>query len=599
MKHTNKILFTSTLMLTAFASMAPTVVSAKEQPPVQQEDLQEDALSDTTLLPSETEETTLTEEGTPEEVTEEVVEQEVVEEAEKEEIPETLHNPVVETLSVPASKEPDASKNIEQPMLATFSLSVASTPQSDTVTVQAGDTLNKIAARTHTTVDQLVKWNNIANKNIIRVGQTLVLHPKDNHAGTQEPTVPAPKEDLDIKKNLTQQEFIDIVAPVAKEVAKANNLYASVMIAQASLESGFGKSTLSSEPNYNMFGIKGEYQGESVGMYTNEYENGKWIRIVQDFKKYPNFQASFEDNAKLLRNGLTWNKNFYSGTWIENTKSFQDATLWLQGRYATDPAYANKLNNIIQSLNLTQFDAIKAIAEKEPEKKPVVKLEVKPVTAPTPTPTPKPVAKPVSTASSSTQSASYTIKRGDTLSHIARQYKTTVANLKQWNGLKSDLIFVGQKLIVSKASQTPKPAPAPVKTVTPASTQSKADTNKVVTKSVTYTIKRGDTLSKIAREFKTTVSALKSLNNLRSDLIFVGQKLQVTKATTQKNSKPVAPSSSAKTATPAPSKQTYKIKSGDTLSHIARQYKTTVANLKKLNNLKSDLIFVNQTIRVK
>ena len=597
MKHTNKILFTSTLMLTAFASMAPTVVSAEEQPPVQPEDIQEDALSDTTLLPSETEETTLTEEGTPEEVTEEVVEQEVVEEAEKEEIPETLHNPVVETLSVPASKEPDASKNIEQPMLATFSLSVASTPQSDTVTVQAGDTLNKIAARTHTTVDQLVKWNNIANKNIIRVGQTLVLHPKDNHAGTQEPTVPAPKEDLDIKKNLTQQEFIDIVAPVAKEVAKANNLYASVMIAQASLESGFGKSTLSSEPNYNMFGIKGEYQGESVGMYTNEYENGKWIRIVQDFKKYPNFQASFEDNAKLLRNGLTWNKNFYSGTWIENTKSFQDATLWLQGRYATDPAYANKLNNIIQSLNLTQFDAIKAIAEKEPEKKPVVKLEVKPVTAPTATP--KPVAKPVSTASSSTQSASYTIKRGDTLSHIARQYKTTVANLKQWNGLKSDLIFVGQKLIVSKASQTPKPAPAPVKTVTPASTQSKADTNKVVTKSVTYTIKRGDTLSKIAREFKTTVSALKSLNNLRSDLIFVGQKLQVTKATTQKNSKPVAPSSSAKTATPAPSKQTYKIKSGDTLSHIARQYKTTVANLKKLNNLKSDLIFVNQTIRVK
>jgi flagellum-specific peptidoglycan hydrolase FlgJ len=57
----------------------------------------------------------------------------------------------------------------------------------------------------------------------------------------------------------TQQAFINQIAPSAKTLASANNLYASVMIAQAIVESGWGSSTLSKAPNYNLFGIKGTY----------------------------------------------------------------------------------------------------------------------------------------------------------------------------------------------------------------------------------------------------------------------------------------------------------------------------------------------------
>src|SRR5699024_271436 len=155
--------------------------------------------------------------------------------------------------------------------------------------------------------------------------------------------------------------------------------------------------------------------------------------------------------------------------------------------------------------------------------------------------------------------ATYTVKGGDTLSHIARQYKTSVSELKKLNHLKSDLICVGQKLKVKGSSSSSKPT-----TPTPST-------------AATYTIKGAGTLSHIARQYKTSVSELKKLNHLKSDLIFVGQKLKV------KGS-----SSSSKPTTPTPSTAaTYTVKGGDTLSHIARQYKTSVSELKKLNHLKS------------
>lgn len=73
--------------------------------------------------------------------------------------------------------------------------------------------------------------------------------------------------------NTSQQAFIDSIASSAQSLANENDLYASVMIAQAIVESGWGKSTLSAAPNYNLFGIKGNYQGQSVTMPTSEYVN--------------------------------------------------------------------------------------------------------------------------------------------------------------------------------------------------------------------------------------------------------------------------------------------------------------------------------------
>ncbi|WP_213334529.1 SH3 domain-containing protein [Enterococcus casseliflavus] len=151
--------------------------------------------------------------------------------------------------------------------------------------------------------------------------------------------------------------FISQICGYATEVAAANDLYASVMMAQAILESGWGASTLATTAN-NMFGIKGSYNGQYVTMDTYEDDgSGNYYLISAKFRKYPSLKESFEDNAYVLRNTSFSSGNYYySGAWKSNTTSYTQATAWLQGRYATDTSYASKLNNLISTYNLTQYD---------------------------------------------------------------------------------------------------------------------------------------------------------------------------------------------------------------------------------------------------
>ena len=158
-----------------------------------------------------------------------------------------------------------------------------------------------------------------------------------------------------------QQRFIQSIAGYAQQLAVENDLYASVMIAQAIVESGWGQSALASHPNYNLFGIKGNYNGQSVTFPTLEYLNGKWVTIQAAFRKYPSYRESLQDNAKILKTtSFQSGVYYYSGAWRSNTKTYKDATAWLTGRYATDPNYGTKLNNIIATYNLTQYDSVSA-----------------------------------------------------------------------------------------------------------------------------------------------------------------------------------------------------------------------------------------------
>jgi len=156
----------------------------------------------------------------------------------------------------------------------------------------------------------------------------------------------------------TQQAFINQFASSAKSLASANDLYASVMIAQAIIESGWGSSTLSKAPNYNLFGIKGEYNGQSVTMKTQEWsEKEGWHYVNAKFRKYPSYKESLGDNVTVLKKTSFSSGNYYySGAWKSNTKSYKDATAYLTGRYATAPTYGSTLNSVIETYKLTQYD---------------------------------------------------------------------------------------------------------------------------------------------------------------------------------------------------------------------------------------------------
>ncbi|WP_175639544.1 C40 family peptidase [Metabacillus schmidteae] len=110
-------------------------------------------------------------------------------------------------------------------------------------------------------------------------------------------------------------------------------------------------------------------------------------------------------------------------------------------------------------------------------------------------------------------------------------------------------------------------------------------------------VKSGDTLWDLSREYDTTVSNLKQWNSLNSDFLQVGQVITV-KATTSTSKQPSSTTSSSSASTPAKN-VTYTVKSGDSLWVIARAHNTSVAELKKLNNLTSDLIRIGQKLTVK
>ncbi|WP_102264527.1 C40 family peptidase [Mesobacillus jeotgali] len=189
----------------------------------------------------------------------------------------------------------------------------------------------------------------------------------------------------------------------------------------------------------------------------------------------------------------------------------------------------------------------------------------------------------------------YTVKKGDTLSHIAHTYKTTVIELKKNNKLSSDLIYVNQTLTVPGTVIVTKPVVAPAKP------NANTDTTSA------FVVISGDTLGKIASQHKITLSDLMKWNNLSGHLIYPGQRLKVSNGTSQSAPAPAiaqpAPDQVVSTpsipAQPAKSAQAeYTIKSGDTLSGISKQFGVSVQELKKLNNLKSDMIYVGQKLLV-
>lgn len=178
---------------------------------------------------------------------------------------------------------------------------------------------------------------------------------------------------MSFSRNMTTEQFVMSIAEQAREVGQEKDIYASVMIAQAILESGSGSSELSSPPNHNLFGIKGEYNGNGVSYLTYEDDgSGNLYPTQASFRVYADYKESLNDYAELLKGGLTWDNNFYAGTWKSNTTSYQDATAYLQGTYATDTSYAAKLDEYIETYDLTQYDNPKIVSEETKDQREAV-----------------------------------------------------------------------------------------------------------------------------------------------------------------------------------------------------------------------------------
>ena len=153
----------------------------------------------------------------------------------------------------------------------------------------------------------------------------------------------------------------------------------------------------------------------------------------------------------------------------------------------------------------------------------------------------------------------YVIRAGDTLWSIANQFSTTVDEIKKINNLSNNLISVGQELIIRGNGVIPTPPSG----------------------NIVYIVKMGDSLWSISNHFNTTVEEVKRINNLASNVLSIGQQLFVPGISVD---------------VPETSPIVHIVQAGDTLYSIANKYNTTVALLRSTNNLTSDTLSLGQRL---
>lgn len=136
----------------------------------------------------------------------------------------------------------------------------------------------------------------------------------------------------------------------AQEASQTTGIQPQFMIAQAALETGWGKKQINypdGSPSYNLFGIKANngWTGKTVDVMTSEFENGKMIRKVEKFRAYNSYAESFKDYANFLSQNPRY----------QNVMNAQDPMTFAYGLqhagYATDPDYGSKLMSVINRVS--------------------------------------------------------------------------------------------------------------------------------------------------------------------------------------------------------------------------------------------------------
>ena len=381
-----------------------------------------------------------------------------------------------------------------------------------------------------------------------------------------------------VEASTAATQFLRNIIPAAQNVARGKDIYTSVMIAQAALESGWGTSALSKAPNHNLFGVKGSYNGQSVNMQTLEDSGGQnYYSIQANFRKYPSYQESLEDYADKIVNGISGAPLFYSGAWKSKTNSYQDATAYLTGRYATDTAYGSKLNRIIEQFGLTKYDTETAVN----------------------------MAEEIANQQTTTSSGDgYTVVSGDSLYAIARKTGTSIQDLLSLNGLNlNSIIHPGQVLALSSkaaSTETKQEESAPKE-------ETKSTETSTTTSTGSYTVVSGDGLYAIARKTGTSIQDLLSLNGLTlNSTIYPGQVLKLSSTSETSASEEASTSteetSSEETSTSseqATSTGSYTVVSGDGLYAISRKTGTSIQDLLSLNGLTlNSTIYPGQVLKL-
>ena len=169
------------------------------------------------------------------------------------------------------------------------------------------------------------------------------------------------------------------------------------------------------------------------------------------------------------------------------------------------------------------------------------------------------------------QAETYRVKSGDTLGKIAGKYRVSVSRLKTWNGLKSNHIYVGQKLQINPKGKT----------------KSTTGNKNYTLRKDYYVVRKGDNLSKIAGRTHTTVNNLVKLNRLKNTTVQPGKRLLIrtrkVKKIIRSETYPDTPPLIEPKSIIEGELTFYTVKEGETMESIAQQYSLTPEEIREAN----------------
>ena len=397
--------------------------------------------------------------------------------------------------------------------------------------------------------------------------------------------------------------FINSIKDAAVQVANKYGLYASLMIAQAGLESAWGNSALATKA-YNLFGVKWTGRGAYITMPTQEYYGGSYHTVYAKFQRYDSYYDALTGYANMIAS------NFFRST-KANAATVEQAAENLRngkyGTYATAPNYASSLIRVINSYNLKQFDGASASTNTNTgnslnntaktytvqagdsvwgisqqtgvsmdnlrswnkiQNNFIYPGQVLQLVAPGTT------TQTNTNTTNSNGDKTYTVKAGDSVWGISHQTGVSMSDLRAWNNIQNNFIYPGQKLIIAK------------KTNNSQNTHTNTSTN-----NKTYTVKSGDSVWAIAQKTGVSMDTLRSLNNIKNNFIYPGQQLKLSNAGSNT-------SNPGKTNAAANSGKTYTVKSGDSVWAIAQKTGVSMDTLRSLNNIQGNFIYPGQQLRL-
>ena len=360
--------------------------------------------------------------------------------------------------------------------------------------------------------------------------------------------------DIIVRPNQTTKDYVIAYADVAMQKMREHNIPASITLAQGILESGSGNSVLTKKSN-NHFGIKchKEWTGEKV--YHDDDAKGECFRV------YEKAEGSFEDHSQFL---LT--RGRYASLFKLEPGDYVGWAYGLKAAgYATDPKYPQKLIAYIEKYELDKYD--EQVLGK-PAKLTVIEMKKE---------------------EELPKGEYYVVKKGDGLYAIGKKFNLTVDELKSLNGLTSNDLSVGQKLKVKQSDN-------PIET----------KKNQIEVKETTITekntsmpefhiVEKGEGLYGISKKYGISIDDLKSINQLDTEDLSIGQKLYLQK-----------PNTKVVDIFPIIQKDTtyntqiiyHTVIKGEGLYAISKKYALSVDDLMVMNELMSEELKEGQILKV-